>query len=195
MSLTVNVKLDQTIVPCVPFIWYREQELTCPIDYIGKVTQDKAQSLFGIDKDDLLVVVQRNISDKDNLYLCLHSLLYYEMHKNKNDELLVIPDRFNVNMPFEVHTLVLNDTVLCELAGGLKNNSMATGSVFIHNCAFSPCGCFQFKIDLNRKQHTFLCNIKCDRMNINLDCLFVLFNDTQSDCNTESDELVEKMKS
>ena len=155
MSIITNLKLNQTVVPCVPFIWYREQELTCPFDYIGHLDSAKASILFNIEKD-MFVIVQRNISDTNNLYLCLHTILYYELNKTQTkDDLLIVANNFAMNVPFTVIMNPLNDTILKELPNGLKNNQSVYGSVFIHNNAFSPPGCLHFKIDLDKKAAYF----------------------------------------
>ena len=192
MSITTNLKLNETIVPCVPFIWYREQEFVCPFDYITELNNIKAKELFNIDHD-MFVIVQRNISDTNNLYICLHTVLYYELHKNNiQDNLLTVPNNFAINISFEVQTIPI-DAELNELHNGLKNNQSAIGHVHIHNNAFSPPGCLHFKINLDKKSHMFFCNIKCTQLNINMNCLFVLFNDVKESCDKEIAELLLKL--
>lgn len=202
MSTMTNIKLNDSIIPCVPFIWYREQELTCPIDYINNVTFSKIKELYGIknndieDNENIYVIIQRNISETDNLYICLHSVLYYELYKNNaRDDLLVIPDNFRINVPFEVNTVILNNTELIELGNGLKVNQMVSGSVHIHNSAFSPPGCLHFKVNLDNTHTILLCKIKCVKHNINMNALFILFNDMKNHKIEEIiNEIIEKLK-
>lgn len=187
MSITIKIKLNESIIPCIPFIWYREQELVCPIDYIGKLNCWKIKNIFNMkdnlnnldDDEQIYTIIQRNISDSDNLYICLHSLLYYELHKSQEmqDNLLIIPNNFNKNATFEVIVIPLNDSEIKEIRGGIRINNFANGSVFIHDCAFSPPGCLHFKVNLEKQCNTFLCNIKCQSLNININSLFILFND------------------
>lgn len=197
MSLTTNIKLNESIVPSIPFIWYREQELTCSIDYINILMFDKISKIYDLGNTDNLdkliyIMIQRNISETDNLYICLHSLLYYELNKNNiKDDLLIIPNSFKVNLPFEVNTTMLNNTKIIELNGGLKMNGKVTGSVHIHDSSFSPPGCLHFKMDLNDEHSVLLCNIKCEIVKIDLDVLFVLFNN--SDVDKVISELITKI--
>ncbi len=205
MSITTNIKLNESIIPCVPFIWYREQELTCPIDYINNVTFSKIKELYDIkdsdigDNENVYVVIQRNISETDNLYVCLHTVLYYELHKNTvnniKDDLLIIPKKFRINIPFEVNTIMLNNTELVELSNGLRVYHIVSGSVHIHNSAFSPPGCLHFKTNINNTHTILLCKIKCVKYGINLNALFILFNDMK-DYKIEEivKEIIEKLK-
>ena len=208
MSITTNIKLNESIIPCIPFIWYREQELTCPIDYINNVTFSKIKELYDIkysdiseiqDNENVYVVIQRNISETDNLYVCLHTILYYELHKNNvdniKDNLLIIPNKFRINIPFEVNTVMLDNTELIELPNSLKINQTVSGSVHIHNSAFSPPGCLHFKTNLNNTHTILLCKIKCVKYDINLNALFILFNDMKDYKIEETiKELIEKLK-
>ena len=36
-----KLKLRDAIIPCCPFLWYREREIVCPIEYIGKCDNKK----------------------------------------------------------------------------------------------------------------------------------------------------------
>ena len=185
MSIIVNLKLDQSIIPCVPFIWYREQELVCPIDHVCKLNFHKIKEIFNIKEninindEEIYTIVQRNISDSNRLYVCLHSLLYYELHKSQEiiDDLLIIQNNFMKNIVFEVMLIPLDESEIKEIPGGLKINKFATGSVFIHDCAFSPPGCLHFKVNLEKQYNAFISHIKCPSLNIDTHSLFILFND------------------
>ena len=105
-------------------------------------------------------------------------MLYYELHKNSNNDLLVIPDKFMINVNFTVTILELVDnTEIKELSNGLRINQQVLGSVFIHNSAFSPPGCNHFQVNLEKDKNTFLCQITNQNLNINMYVLFVLFNE------------------
>lgn len=203
MSITTNLKLNQSIIPCVPFIWYREQEMVCPIDYIKNISFDLAKKIFDIkekinidDSEQIYVIIQRNISDSNNLYVCLHSLLYYELHKphgilnsngNQYDNLLEVPHKFNMNEIFEIMIIPLGDSEIKEIPRGLQINKFTTGCVFIHDCAFSPPGCLHFNVNLEKQYNNLLCHIKCPKFNINMYSLFILFNDTKG---TNIDDMI-----
>ena len=203
MSITTNLQLGQSIVPCVPFVWYREQELTCPIDYISQLQYSKVKETFntpdniGIsDNENIFVLIQRNILDNSNLYICLHTLLFYELHKNQpiQNNLMIVPPNFNSHIMFEVTTMTHEGYELVEIPGGLKLNQGTLGSVFIHDCAFSPPGCLHFNI--NKQQTRLLCKISCPQLNINIHALFVLFNDAKENNNNNDiiQELIKKLR-
>ena len=44
------IKLDTTIIPVMPIIWYREKCLVCPIDYIGILKMASLRKIFTINK-------------------------------------------------------------------------------------------------------------------------------------------------
>ena len=172
-----NVQLDQLVVPVVPFIWYREEEMLCPIRGIKKVTKKYVKDTYNYDIDtDPYKVKQDNILKGANLYICLHSLMYYIM-KGSNENLLIIPNSFNVNKKFQVKIIPLKDSKIIEIPNGLKINEFVSGSVFIHDTSFSPPGTLHFKVDEDRHENEFICLIKCDELNINMSCLFILTND------------------
>jgi hypothetical protein len=202
MSITTNLQVNQSIIPCIPFIWYREQELVCPIDYVGKMNFLKVKELFDInninnvnDNEEVYITIQKNIVD-GNLYVCLHSLLYYELHKSEiQNDLLILQNNYVKIIPFEVMIYPLppqkeGESDIQEIPGGLKINQFVFGSVFIHNCAFSPPGCLHFRVNLEKQHNIFLCNIKCAQININIYSLFILFNDIEE---TNVDESIKNM--
>lgn len=163
MSLTTNVKLGNTIVPSVPFLWYREDEMICSIEKIK------------LGDDGVFTIVQRNILDNKNIYICLHSLLYYTLF-NDGSDLLVIPNNYHKNIMFNVVINGLEENMVLN-NNSLQNGVRRFGPVFIHDCAFSPTGFPYFKVNMDNVVNKIKCNILCDELKINIDCLFVLFND------------------
>jgi len=177
MSLGTLIKLGQTIIPSVPFIWYREDEMVCPIDYVGQLTISQTKTLYDCEIYTApYYVVQRHVKDSANLYICLHSLMYYTLFPTQ-EKVLVIPNNFCRDVRFSVEIVPLGETVICELRGGLKVGESVSGSVFIHDAAFSPPGCLHFKVDNSREKSEFVCVLKCRDLDIHMACLFVLFND------------------
>ncbi|AYV77058.1 MAG: hypothetical protein Barrevirus10_4 [Barrevirus sp.] len=177
-----KIKLNDAIIPVSPFIWYREEEFMCPIDYSGILTIEKVKSLYNYDiETNIPIIVQRHVKNRANLYICLHSLLFYELHKGTNgsDTLFVIPEKYIVNMPMEVKIVMLNGSLINEIVGGLKMDQYISGTVFIHGQAFSPPNCLHFRVgkeeDIEKTE--FLCFIRCESLKIEMCCLFVLFND------------------
>src|SRR3972149_11729474 len=70
-----SIKLRDSIIPPVPFIWYREEELLCPIDGLFKVNNITIKKLLNIFDSSLVnildkfnfnkyyIVVQKNLLD------------------------------------------------------------------------------------------------------------------------------------
>lgn len=173
-----KLKLNDATIPCIPFLWYREQEISCPIEYIGIGNKEKLNIQYLT--DDLFVIVQRNVLDDANIYICLHSLLYYNLHNNliKEDEIKTIPDNYAINKSFEVKMITI-DTNIKTVPNGLKDHEYVSGQVFIHGGAFSPAGCLHFKIDKDSQINKILMFIRCEELNIRCKCLFILINDIQ----------------
>lgn len=191
------IKLDQTIIPSVPFLWYREEQLVCPIEHIYKNYSKNIKYLTsGIDlqdEEEIFIVIQRNVLDNANIYVCLHSFMYYILNKDSKENILVIPSNYNLNIQFKVKTIKIKEFI--EINGGLRNGEAVTGPVYIHNCSFSPPGCFHFKIAKDQDYSIFLCHINCDELNVNSRCLFVLINDIDNNCDVSEliDDLIKKV--
>jgi hypothetical protein len=157
----VLLKLDQTVIPNIPFLWYREEQILCPFDHITK------QNMY--------TITQRHVLADANLYICLHSLMYYTINKNGMGEIIDIPNRFNKQLPFKVK-INLIEGEMKEVGNGLKLNEFVTGCVFIHGKAFSPPGCFHFKVNNELEKNVFVCDVQCDELQINEKYQFVLIN-------------------
>jgi len=173
MSLHTKLKIDNYEIPCIPFLWYREQELMCPINFIKLESNN---NINGIKCNNMYLLIQRHICENGNLYICLHSLMYYKLKKSEN-KYLTISDEFNKNIKFAVKIIPLNKSEIIQINGGLKINEFVIGSVYIHNKCFSPPGCLHFKVNNNLEKNEFLCHIICNELNINICCLFILYND------------------
>lgn len=180
-----KLKLNDVVIPCIPFLWYREEELICPIEYIGLCNKEK----LGINiDDDIHLIVQRNVLENQNIYVCLHSLMYYHLHKNliKEGKIKKIPSNFNCDRNFDVKLVSINAD-LEEVPNGLKNNQFVSGSVFIHDAAFSPPGCLHFKVNEEQEVHKILMYIKSPILGIHetIKCFFILFNDMKNNKNLD----------
>ena len=164
MSTEINIKLNHAIIPSIPFLWYREEELTCPIEYIKY-------------DNNVFTIIQRHILENANIYICLHSLLYFTLHKNQiNDNMLIIPESYINNTMF---TVTINEEIEnCVVTHGnsLKLNIPMNGPVFIHGGAFSPPGYPYFRVNLNNELNKILCNVNCQQLGIDINCVFILFN-------------------
>lgn len=191
------IKLNNSIIPSIPFLWYREEQLVCPIDFIGKYKMDNLKKLDNEnldmfdDNEFIYVIIQRDILSDSNIYLCLHSFLFYNLNKDNENNILVIPDNFFRNIIFDVKTIQLAiENKIIEIRCGLKINEFTKGSVFIHNSSFSPVGCLHFKVHKNTKKNVLFCEIKCNEINVNIKCLFVLMNDLNG---TLENDIIDKI--
>lgn len=146
-----TIKLNNTEIPSIPFLWYREQQLTCPID---KIEYNEEKKLY--------VITQTNVLNEPttNLYICLHTILFSTLYPN----LINIPSDLNMNTIFTTNIVDKKNI-------HMLNNC---GSVHIHDSAFSPCGTHCFKLIDPNIEAQFLCNILCDDPKINIDCLFII---------------------
>ncbi len=96
-----QIKVDQAIVPPIPFIWYRENCFYSSIEYIAKIKPEIMTKMLngyiqrtdpndgqtGIKdmvtvEDDCYIIIQRNPLEKAHLYVCLHSYMYYNIYLN-----------------------------------------------------------------------------------------------------------------
>ncbi len=168
MSLQTNISLNNAIIPSTPFLWYREEQLLCPIIHITA-------------KSGIPIIVQTHILENANIYICLHSLMYYMIHNKNESNLLVIPQEYVKQLNFSVTITEIEGELLDIPNNGLKLNTTISGPVIIHGGAFSPPGCLFFKVNLDNKLNKILCNIVCPELNININCLFILFNDLSGD--------------
>jgi hypothetical protein len=133
------ILVDKTKVPNIPFLWYREQQILMPID--------------DINYDDILgiyIVKQRHVIKDANIYVCLHGLMYGLF---RNDD--VIESNFNLSKRFKTNS----DKI--KISGN-------TGTVHIHDMAFSPCGShFIACSDHNNQNLQFDVEIESDEINSN----------------------------
>lgn len=180
-----KLKLRDTIIPCCPFLWYREKEIVCPIEYIGICNKEKLD--INIDND-IYLIVQRNVLENENIYICLHSLMYYYLHKNiiKDNQIKTIPNNFNLSQNFEVKMVSINADIK-SVPNGLRLDEYSKGSVYIHGGAFSPPGCLHFKVNQEQEIHKILMYIKSPELGINdpIKCFFILINDLKNNINKD----------
>lgn len=160
------MKLDQTTIPNIPFLWYRDEQILCPFDNITK-------------NNDRYTVTQRHVLSDANIYVCLHSLMYYTLHKEQYKEekdIIDIPDRYNKQIHFKVKITLLEGEVK-EIRNGLKLNEFVTGCVFIHDKSFSPPGCLHFKVNNELEKNMVTCDVECDQLGVKEQYHFILIND------------------
>lgn len=177
------IKLGETLVPSIPFLWYREEQLICPIEYIYKISWKNIKNLFNPnnlipDQENIYLIIQKNILENSNIYICTHAYLYSELNKN-NNKILDIPENFNINIPAEIKINFLDilnyksDFILVN--SGLRENIPNRVPVFIHNRAFSPPGIGHIKINKNNLVSGLFSEIKINNSNIKM--VFIIITD------------------
>ena len=157
------LQLDKTIIPNIPFLWYREEQLLCPFDMITK--------------DQTYIINQRHVLSDANIYIGLHSLMYYTIHKDtiKDQNIINIPGNYNKQLNFKVKVTLMSGEIK-EISHGLKINDYVIGNVFIHGACFSPSDCFHFKVNNDLDKTQFLCDVECNELNIKEQYHFILIN-------------------
>jgi hypothetical protein len=91
------------------------------------------------------------------------------------DGILVIPQHYLNNTVF---TVVVDE----EEVGSISGNSLEVGvpkagPVFIHGGAFSPPGYPYFRVNLDKGMNKIKCRVMCEGLGVDVNCVFVLFND------------------
>ena len=97
--LSKSVKLSNTEIPVIPFLWYREQESTCPVNSIKKINRKQVKKDYNYDLPiDPFILEQLNICAGRNIYISLHSFMYYIMHKDQfqNKDVVMIDATINI---------------------------------------------------------------------------------------------------
>jgi hypothetical protein len=159
MSATTQINLNDSLIPSVPFLWYREEEMTCPIDYIKF-------------DNNTYTIIHTHILKDSNIYICIHSFLYYILYPS-NEPIITIPTSFEIN---KIFTVTLTGP-LVQYNQSLINNVPQSGPVFIHGGAFSPTGFPYFRVDTTKLINKINCNIVSQELGINLTCTFIIFNE------------------
>jgi hypothetical protein len=175
-----QVKLKYLELPVLPFIWYREKETMCPLKNLGIIKKTQVKDIYNYDvPNDIFLIEQTHICTNYNLYISIHSLMYYMMHTDqfKNKNVVKIPGSENVQKTFQVTIISLLNSNIIELPNGLKKDIQVSGSVYTHNESFSPPGTLHFKVDNTLDQNVFICIIKNDELKIDMTCLYILKND------------------
>lgn len=197
------IRLNNSVIPTVPFLWYREQELSCPVDYIKKISKDefikKVPNVPTV-ADDCYIVIQEHILDNKNVYICNHSFAFVsDPHNNeivKKKDIPKIPTSFIKNYNFRTYCELVDlcgcESKMIECPSGLKNKEIVDGSVFIHGGAFSPPGQLHFMMDTNSTSALYV-NARCDEINVEYSCLFILINNTTDENISKNKDMINKL--
>ena len=86
------IKYNNLNIPSVPFLWYKEKEIVLPIEKIFKL------------ENDLYVIIQINILNNKNIYICHHSYFYSKINKEDNN----ISKKFRRKTKFKVKINKIN---------------------------------------------------------------------------------------
>lgn len=160
-------KLDNTIIPNIPFLWYRDEQILCPFNEITV-------------NENTYCITQSHVIKNANIYISLHTLMYNLLYKNNDntqDKIIIIPSTFNKSMVFSIKIILLEGAIK-EIQNGIKLNEFVNGSVFIHDESFSPPGCFHFKINDNTGKIIFICYVESNELKFSGQYKFILYNET-----------------
>ncbi len=189
-----RINVGGTIIPTIPFIWYREEHIYCPVECAINVSRDLMKNIVSyyckydnikLPMGDYFVIVQRNVLKNVNLYISYHGYAYGKEQKN-----LIIPINFNRCYTFisnNYKTSIGGDLKFIPGTNSLKENEFVQGSVHIHDHSFSPPGHFHFRIDENSD---FICMLSmgiCKEIQCTCVCLFIIINDFDSSCKNVDD--------
>lgn len=180
--------VGETIVPTIPFLWYREEQLLAPIEYAAIINKETfiqiTKNLGYINMNDYLnaqdytIMVQRNILEDVKMYMSYHSYIYAK-DVPTNTQLTNLNPKYNKNHMFSIKTNSHGNNIN-HLK--LKKDTYINCSVYIHNSAFSPAGVTNFTIDKDVKITSIISNAYCPKQsNANCSTIFVVINDTSSD--------------
>jgi len=145
-----HLTIGRTLIPCTPFLWYREDQLYCPYTKIVKTDKQYMTSLIQkynekirLTANEYYIIVQRNILRDANLYVSYHSCAY--MHDIKKR---IIPNNFNKKYKFKSTCIPLTDGFIY-VSGehNYKQRKYVYGDVHIHDGSFSPSDHFKFRIN------------------------------------------------
>lgn len=181
----INIQISGTTIPIIPFLWYREEELLCPIELIKRIKYDTIKDLISKNNinninfsDNCYLLVQRNIFNNPKLYISYHAYSYYIEQKNN-----FINEKFNKNYTWRSIIIPLDnddDIIYTNRSSNFMKNTYCSGSVYIHGGAFSPPESLKFSINKNIKKTSILIHGICDELNIDIMCLYIIINDTDN---------------
>jgi hypothetical protein len=183
-NLTIPiVKLDNNLeIPTIPFIWHREECLMIPIQSIIKINLDTMKHIIDKFIDDPIkdkikstlqeayIVSQYTVLSDVFYYISYHGLMYRQYIKDEH--CVVIPKKYDETEKFNSIMYSINKVLNPD-----KKLIESTGHVIIHGQAFSPTGCFKFKIDESMDKYIFLVHGQSLKTKQSATVLFIMIND------------------
>lgn len=159
-----TIKFDNMDLPALPFLWYRENHIMCPIKNI---------ELIGTPYNKIYKITQYNVLENPSLYISFHTISYYIDTKNT-----VISSTFNKSYRWECTTYTSDpNMIFINGPSCLSNKNKCSGNAIIHDNSFSPPGDFKFSIKTDCKEVSFMVNCICSSLGINITCFFTIIND------------------
>ena len=183
----MNVKFIDvagTNVPNIPFVWYREEQILPTFEFCKFIDKDifidicnrielDVSNLDLNDNTEFSISIQRHILSDVNLYISYHGYIYNKMTDDPNDD-IVLDSKYNRDHRFSVKTITNNENVDFL---HLSRDATVTGSVYIHDSAFSPPGNFHFRKTTDDTVY-LVTEASCrDIPNQKIVSLFVIMND------------------
>ena len=120
----INITFDGIIIPAIPLLWYREDQLYIPPENIELINSNIINQIYPnnnlkIDNNNCFKIVQKNILQNPNLYISFHTLSFYLDTKR-----IVIDNNFNRSYRWDCITYSSDDNVLfLNGPNNLKNNN------------------------------------------------------------------------
>jgi len=197
MDKIVNIDIGGTKVPNIPFLWYREDRMTCPFLYVKEVNGTDIQYILNkngisidINSKRCFFIVQENILEDGKLYVSYHSYSYFnDIHKD------IVPQNFAKHYIWYCKTYPLKDINFVSGNNNLKPNKFVKGDVHIHDLALSPAEHFKFKVNEKNLYAVMVTEAYCDNFNLNTVCLFIIINSNKREVVKSWQNLVKQIVS
>jgi len=169
-NIIQNIIMNNSVIPNIPFIWYREDQLVCPFYHAQKLNH----SIFdqnNINTPNTYIVIQKNVLENPKLYVSFHSHSFYIDTKSQ-----IIPQHFAKQYMWNCKYISLDDNLKMPNGETIQTFNQC-GDAFIHGGAFSPPGVFNFTINNECNVAKFIVYGECPSLNTNVACLFIIIND------------------
>lgn len=193
------VKLENELeIPTIPFIWHREESLNIPIQAIIKIPNESMKQIINthcnmkeLDSDiknlmlneleESYIVSQKTILEKVNYYISYHAFAYRENIGN-NIPCKEIPRTYDKSIKFQsiICPLINHNNIFSPFSNS-QMYKISTGCAYIHGQAFSPPGCFHFKIKEDVEEYIFIAHGKNMVNSKTVTVLFIMINDHNND--------------
>ena len=139
-KITSKIDIGGTILPDIPFLWYREDQICCPFESATKIDSSRMENIInslcennGIKPPlgDCFIVVQRNVIKDASLYISYHSYAYVrdiektiniqkKMSDMVNKKINIVPEKDNEDDSIIIENIIV-DTKNIDMISDNKN--------------------------------------------------------------------------